>query len=334
MLFESDPRDEQKLVANIERAFYHEAMGRPQVTETLCKSALNRVRGMPFRWSLNPYRGCAHACHYCYARASHAYLDLGVGDDFSTRLFAKTNVVEVLRAELARPSWRRESVAVGTATDPYQPIEARYRLTRACLEALAHFRTPGNITTKGTLVVRDLDLLQAWHQRVGCSVNMSVITLDEEIWRRLEPGTPRPSQRLRAVARLADAGVPVGLALAPVLPGLTDSPKSLDNLVRAATYHGAQWVWCGTLHLEPAVRDWFIGVLADAFPRLAPAYSRIYGAPGTPMGARYAPRPVADRIERRVADLRQRYGLTGRSYHTETAGEATPRQPRQLALAL
>jgi DNA repair photolyase len=287
-------------------------MARPEITETRCKSALNRVQGMPFRWSVNPYRGCEHACVYCYARTTHAFLGLDVGDDFAERLFAKVNVAEVLRAELGRASWQREPVALGTATDPYQPVEGRYRLTRACLEALADYRTPGNVTTKGTLVVRDVDVLQHLGERAGSGVSVSLITLDDAIWRALEPGTPPPRQRLRALRRLADAGVPCGLALAPVLPGLTDAPRALEAVVRAAADHGAQWLWTGAVHLEPAVRDWFLGALARHFPRAAPAYVRVYGAAGTLGGARYAPRRYADALAARVAELKARYGLAER----------------------
>jgi DNA repair photolyase len=306
-------------------------MRQPRHQLMTCRLALNRVKGMPFKWSLNPYRGCQHGCHYCYARASHRYLNLDAGEDFSTQLFVKTNVADVLRAELARPSWRRESVAVGTATDPYQPLEGTHRLTRACVAALADGRTPGSVTTKGTLVLRDLDVLQAWHASAGCAVNVSLITLDEAVWRTLEPGTPPPRQRLRALQKLANANVPAGLALAPVLPGLTDAPTQLKSVVRAAADHGAEWVWCSTPHLEPAVRDWFLGVLAHEFPRVAPAYARVYGAPGTPGGARYAPSAYTDRIERWVAELRQSYGLSGSSIPRQ---RQEPERPRQLALAL
>jgi len=267
---------------------------------------------MDFAWSLNPYRGCEHHCAYCYARTTHAFIGLDVGLDFATQLFAKTNVVEVLRTELARKSWRRETVAIGTATDPYQPLEGRYRLTRGCLEALAQFDTPGNVTTKGTLVVRDADVLQALAQRAGGGVSISLITLDQDVWRRLEPGTASPTQRLRALRTLVDAGVPCGIALAPVLPGLTDSRAALEALVKAAADNGATWLWAGAIHLEPAVRDYFLSSLAEHFPCALAPYVRVFGPPGSPTRARYAPRTYADEIQRRVAELRERYGLSDR----------------------
>jgi DNA repair photolyase len=285
---------------------------RATVSEVRCKQALNRVRGMAFAWSLNPYRGCAHHCSYCYARTTHAFLGLDVGLDFASQLFAKVNVAEVLRAELARPSWKREQVAIGTSTDPYQPLDGRYRLTRACLAALADFATPANITTKGTLVVRDVDVLQTLARRAGAGVSVSLITLDDDVWRRLEPGTPPPRQRLAALRRLVDAGIPAGMALAPVLPGITDSPAALDELVRAAADNGATWLWAGAIHMEPAVRDYFLSSLAEHFPEALAPYVRVFGAPGAPVSARYAPKAYVERIRERVGELKERYGLSER----------------------
>jgi DNA repair photolyase len=292
-----------------------------------CKSALNRVHGMPFSYSLNPYRGCRHSCHYCYARASHAYLDLNVGEDFSTQIFVKTNVAAVLRRELARASWGRETVAVGTATDPYQPAEGQYRLTRACLEVLVEGDTPANVTTKGTLVLRDVDVLQQLARGPGGGVSVSLITLDEGVWWALEPGTPPPSQRLHALRRLAAAGVPCGLALAPVLPGLTDGPGALEAVVRAAADAGAQWLWAGAVHLEPAVRDWLLGHLGAHFPGVVGAYTRVFGAPGTSEGARYAPRAYANRLAAQVGELKARYGLAERRRPVRTVESSLPGTP-------
>ncbi|HET7601893.1 MAG TPA: radical SAM protein, partial [Gemmatimonadales bacterium] len=186
-----------------------------------CKSALNRVAGMPFRWSLNPYRGCLHGCHYCYARATHAYLGMNADDDFSTRIQVKSNMPEVLRQELRRPSWQRERVALGTATDAYQPCEGRYRLTRRLLAALRDYQTPVSVVTKSTLILRDLDLLVELARLPGTRVNVSITALDPALWKRLEPGTPPPQRRLEVMRRLAAAGVPCGVFMAPVLPGLT-----------------------------------------------------------------------------------------------------------------
>ena len=283
--------------------------------ETRAKSILNPVQGMGFRWSANPYRGCVHGCHYCFARRYHAYLELGTGDDFSGVILVKVNAAEVLRGELARPSWRRETVAVGTATDPYQPIEGRYRLTRGMLEALAHARTPASVVTKGPMVIRDRDVLAAVRDRAGVSVCVSLTTLDEDVWRRLEPGTAPPRQRLRAVAALAAADIPVGVLLAPILPGLTTERANLEAVVRGAAEHGARFLGAGVLHLEAGVREHFDGFLAAAAPDLVPLYRRLY--PGTRV------RPGVERsLDGVVADLRQRYGLAERPVETMRLGSA------------
>ena len=188
--------------------------------EITCRSALNPVKGMPFNWTLNAYRGCTHACHYCFARRYQTQFELGPDDHFSTVIFVKTNLVDVLRRELDKPTWTREQVAVGTATDPYQPIEGHYKLTRGSLQALLAGRTPVGLVTKGPMVVRDADLLAEMGRTAGCTVYMSVPTVDEEAWRALEPGTAHPLQRLRAVRQLRDAGVNVGVLMAPGRTGI------------------------------------------------------------------------------------------------------------------
>jgi DNA repair photolyase len=309
-------------------------MVRPRVTEVRCKSALNQVRGMPFRWSLNPYRGCTHHCSYCYARTTHAFLGFDVGEDFASQLFAKTNIAGVLRTELSGKNWRRETVAIGTSTDPYQPVEGQYRLTRACLETLADFHTPVNVTTKGTMVVRDTDVLQHSNRAAGAGVSLSLITLDEEVWRALEPGTPPPWQRLRALRRLSDSGIPCGIALAPILPGLTDKPASLEALIRAAAEHGAQWLWAGTIHLEPAVRDYFLACLAQHFPRAAGSYERVFGEFGGPARLRYTPKAYAGRVQRHIDELKARYGLEERRRPALMADAASVAGPAGRATAL
>ena len=289
--------------------------------ETQAKSVLNAVRGMAFGWSANPYRGCVHGCHYCFARRYHTYLDLGVGEDFTGVILVKVNAVAVLRAELARPGWRRELVAVGTATDPYQPIEGRYRLTRGLLEALAEARTPASVVTKGPLVIRDVDVLAAVRDRGGVSVCVSLTTLDRDLWRRLEPGTAPPQQRLRAVAALVAAGIPVGVLLAPIVPGLTTDRANLEAVVRGAAEHGANFVGSGVLHLEPGVREHFAGFLRDEAPELVPLYQRLYRG-----GAR-APSGVQESLGATVDDLRRRHGLTDRPAVRPTvrpAREAAP----------
>ena len=307
------------------------SLGAPTYHEIEAKSALNRSRGGPFAWSLNPYRGCRHACHYCYARTTHAFFDLHPGKDFARHIFVKTNLADVLRRELSRRSWRRENVAVGTATDPYQPAEGRYKVTQACLAVLAEARTPARITTKGSLIVRDIDLLQEVRDRAGsCSVNMSLTSLDAALLRKLEPGVASPRQRLSAMRRLANNGIRVGLALAPILPGITDSPAALTDLVRAAADHGAAFVWAGTVHLEPAVRDWLLQTLSPTFPEVMVSYRRWFGAPGGPARARYSPRSMDERIERLVSAVGADCGLP----RPEARPRVTvlPQLPQQLAL--
>ena len=201
--------------------------------EVTCRSALNRVEGMPFRWTLNPYRGCTHGCHYCFARRFHPQFDLGPGDDFSSVILVKVNFAEVLRRELERPSWKKGLVAFGTATDPYQPIEGHYKITRRSLEALAAHPTPVGLVTKGPMAVRDCDILADLSRRTQCTVYFSVPTVDEDDWRLLEPGTAHPLQRLRAVRTLSDAGVNAGVLMSPIVPGITSHPAKLQRTVRA-----------------------------------------------------------------------------------------------------
>jgi DNA repair photolyase len=300
--------------------------------ETQAKSILNAVQGMAFRWSANPYRGCVHGCHYCFARRYHAYLDLGTGEDFTGVILVKVNAVSVLRAELSRPGWQRAMVAVGTATDPYQPIEGRYRLTRGILEALAEARTPASVVTKGPMVIRDRDVLMAMRDRAAVSVCVSLTTLEPDLWRRLEPGTAPPHQRLRAVASLAAAGIPVGVLLAPIVPGLTTHRGNLEAVVRGAAEHGASFLGAGVLHLEPGVREHFHGFLSAEAPELLALYRRLY--PGT-----CAPAGVQQSLESTVAELRQRHGLADRPPATVGGGgrdvrDRRPMTDAQLGLGL
>jgi DNA repair photolyase len=273
--------------------------------EIRCRSALNRVRGMPFKWTLNPYRGCTHGCHYCFARRYQAQLELDAGDQFASLIFVKTNVVERLRAELDRPSWMREQVALGTATDPYQPIEGTYRLTRGALECLARAATPVGLVTKGPMVVRDCDLLQELSARAACRVYLSVPTVDEDAWRRLEPGTAHPRQRLRAVRELVDAGIEAGVLMAPIVPGLTSQPSKLERTVQAIADSGARHVGSMVMHLEAGTRDHFMSFLAREFPDLVDRYGHLYAG-------KHAPRAYTHRVQEVVGMLKARYGLSGR----------------------
>ena len=272
--------------------------------EVTCRSALNRVEGMPFAWTLNPYRGCTHGCHYCFARRYQTHLELGTGDEFSSLILVKVNFADVLRRELARPTWQGELIGFGTATDPYQPIEGHYRLTRRALEALVDHPSPVGLVTKGPLVVRDLDLLVELSRRTACTVHMSVPTVDEAAWRALEPGTAHPLQRLRAVRTLADAGIEVGVLVAPVVPGLTSQPAKLERTIKAIANHGARFCGAIVMHLEGGTRDHFMRFLSREFPDLAPRVDRLYAG-------KYASRQYRDQVHGVLELLRRRYGLHG-----------------------
>lgn len=251
-------------------------MSRLTYVESPCKSALNRVEGMPFKWSINPYTGCAHACRYCYARAFYTRAERGAPADFDRVIYVKSNLPEVLRSEVGRRSWKRELVVVGAATDPYQPAEARFRITRGVLEALRDARTPVSIITKGPLILRDLDLLRQIREVTGIEVNMTVPSLDEQAWRALEPGTPPPAARLEAVRRLNEAGVPAGVFMAPILPGISDDEASIRRLMEAAVRAGAPYVVPIPLRLGPGVREWFLPHISRHYPELTRQYCRLY----------------------------------------------------------
>jgi DNA repair photolyase len=244
--------------------------------EVEAKTALNRVRGMPFSWSINPYRGCSHACSYCFARPTHAYLNLSPLGDFERAVVVKTNVVEVLRRELARPSWRGETVALGTNTDPYQRCEGRYRLMPGIIEALAEGLTPFSILTKGTLITRDRERLVAAAERVEVGAALTVGMLDEALWRASEPGTPPPRARLDAVRALNDAGIPTGVMLAPIMPALNDGREQLAALVDACAAARATHITPIVLHLRPGVRELFMPWLRQHRPDLVPRYEALY----------------------------------------------------------
>ena len=290
--------------------------------EVQCKTALTRVRGMAFSWSLNPYRGCTHGCHYCFARSTHFYYDLDADDEFSSIIFVKVNVADVLRRELSSPRWRRPRVVMGTATDPYQPIEGKYKLSRAVLEAFLDFRTPVSIITKSSLVVRDADILAELAQRLGCTVNFSLTTLDRSLWRRLEPGTAPPQQRLRAMQRLVARGVHAGVLLAPIIPGITDTKENLETVARAAAEHDACFLGANVLNLGIGVKEHFLKYLQSEYPGLLGAYRRLY--PG-----RYAPERYTEPIQDYVHLLQQRYTLDKRELT-----HAPQPEPRQLSLDL
>jgi DNA repair photolyase len=291
--------------------------------EEPCRSALNPVKGMAFRWSLNPYMGCAHRCTFCYVRAYEQRADRPGDDRYGRVVRVKTNVADVLRAELARRSWKRESVSIGAATDPYQPVEGRYRLTRRCLEVFSAARSPFGIITRGPMVVRDIDVLQEAARRADVEVHMSIGTLDESIRRATEPGTAPPRQRLRAIRMLVDAGIRAGIGIAPVLPGITDGPEQLAEIVRAARDAGATAVWCNTLFLRPGTREHFLENLARDWPAMLPRYERLY------RGA-YLSEADAGPIRQRVKALREVYGIADR----RAVKLAPPPEPEQLGFAV
>jgi len=296
---------------------------RVEYREEPCKVALSRVEGMSFRWSLNPYMGCEHQCTFCYVRAFELRADRPWDARYGQSIRVKINVAEVLGRELARPSWRRELVAIGAATDPYQPAEGRYRLTRRCLQALAVARNPLSLITRGPLVVRDIDVLQEAARRAAVDVNISIATLDETVWRRTEPGTAPPRQRLRALRMLVDAGIKAGVGVAPVLPGISDRPEQLAAVVRAARDAGATHLWCAVLHLRSGTREHFLENLARDWPDLVPRYERLY------QGA-YLPTRVTEPVTQQVTELREQLGIADR----RAVKLAPPPEAEQLPLAI
>jgi DNA repair photolyase len=274
--------------------------------EEPCRSALNRVKGMAFGWSLNPYMGCVHRCTFCYVRAFERRADRPSDDRYGTSIRVKTNIVEVLRRELARASWASETVAVGAATDPYQPAEGRYRLTRGCIEAFGEFSNPFGLITRGPMIVRDVDVLVEAAKRAEVGITFSVPTVDDEVWRKTEPGTAHPRQRLRAVKELVDAGIKVGVGMAPILPGISDRPEQLREVVKAAREAGATGVWTNILNLRPGTREHFLEHLAEDFPEQVSRYLELYE------GRAYLPSSDAKPVREKVAALAGEFGVRDR----------------------
>jgi DNA repair photolyase len=292
--------------------------------EEPCRSALNRVRGMGFNWSLNPYMGCVHRCTFCYVRAFERRADRPSDDRYGRSIRVKTNVAQVLRRELARSSWEREIVAIGAATDPYQPAEGRYKLTRACLEVLAEYANPVRIITRGPMIVRDVDVLARLASRASLGVTFSVPTIDHEIWRRTEPGTAPPHQRLRALRVLVDAGIEANVGMAPILPGLSDKPELLADVVRAAREAGATGVWANLLHLQPGTKEHFLTALERDWPELLPHYEELYERSG------YLAKADSEPTREVVRELVRAHGIRDR----RRVRLGPPPEPEQLQLAL
>ena len=290
-----------------------------------CRSALNRESSgrLPFAWTLNPYRGCEFGCHYCYARYTHEFMEMRDGEDFERKIFAKVNAPELLREELRTARDRSLPIALGTATDPYQPAEICYRITRRMLEVCDQFEgLELSITTKSTLILRDLDLLVGLGRKHRLSVRMTVTTLDERLARLLEPKAPPPAKRMEAVEELARAGVYVGVNLMPIIPGITDAPQAMEAVARQASDAGARFLAGQLLFLMPSAMRRFMPFLKREFPALAAKYRRAYSR------SAYLSGEYKQRIERRVGDLRRRYGLEARREEGHNA-----RGTRQLALA-
>jgi DNA repair photolyase len=290
--------------------------------EEPCKVALNHVTGMPFAWSLNPYMGCVHRCTFCYVRGFERRADRPSDDRYGRSIRVKPNVAEVLRCELQRTGARDEGVAIGAATDPYQPAEGRYRLTRACIEVLRDVGQPFSIITRGPLIVRDIDVLVEASRRADVSVTFSVPTLDDDVWRTTEPGTAPPRQRLGALRELVQAGVCAGVGLAPILPGLSDQPSQLARVVTAAREAGACGVWANLLYLRPGTREHFLSCLARDWPELLPEYERLYAR------SAYLPRSESQPVRDEVRRLARAHGIRDR----RTEPLRPPARAEQLSL--
>ncbi len=296
--------------------------------EVRAKSALNKVpegSSMPFAYTVNTFRGCSHSCVYCFARKTHEWLELDTGSDFDSQIVVKTNVADVLRREVSRASWKREHVALGTNTDPYQRAEGRYRLMPGVIDALARSGTPFSVLTKGTLLTRDLPLLAAASRDVPIGLGVSLAIWDDDLHRSLEPGVPTPRARLELVRRIADAGLPCGVFLAPVLPGLTDQKEHLERAIAAVAEAGATGVTVLPLHLRPGAREWFTAWLSREHPKLVGRYRTLYSR-----GA-YVPAEYRSWLSARVDRSWPRTGWTGTAGERPGGCPATSRRPSRTA---
>ena len=287
------------------RRRYNDLPMRTEFREEPCKTALNPVKGMQFKWSLNPYMGCAHQCTFCYVRAFERRADRPSDSRYGASIRVKVNIPQVLRQEVTRSKWKHESIAIGAATDPYQPAEGKYRLTRGCLEVLCCVSNPFSIVTRGPMIVRDIDLLKEGSGRAPVEVNFSIPTLDPEAWRKSEPGTAPPRQRLRALKTLVDAGIKAGVGMAPLLPGITDKPDLMRDVVRAARDAGAVHLWANVLNLRPGTREHFMENLARDWPEQSAHYERLYQQP-------YLSKAVSEPVFERVRELRAEYDIGDR----------------------
>jgi DNA repair photolyase len=287
-------------------------MGKKVFQEVTAKQAINRVKEprMPFDWSINPYRGCTHGCSFCYARTTHTFLGMEADDSFQNNILLKTNAPEALEAQLAkvakRHRWDLEEaarhiglVAMGTATDPYQPIEAKAKITRECLKVLAKYQIPTSITTRSPLILRDMDILR---EVPVASINISISTLNKEVYQRLEPAAPYPLKRLETVQTLVENGLPAGVFIAPILPYLTDSAEVLEELAASISASGARFALPSVLRLTPGVKEWYFQVLKQDYPHLLPAYEKLYPRA-------YPQAGYVEALRRRIYGLLEAYGL-------------------------
>ena len=298
--------------------------------EVLAKSALNHVSkaaGLPFNWTVNPYRGCSHGCVYCFARNTHTYLDLDAGQDFDRQIIVKINIGDVLARELRRPTWTHEPVALGTNTDPYQRAEGRYRLMPGIIAALAGSGTPFSILTKGTTARRDLPLLAFASQAVSVSMGVSIALMDEDIHAALEPGTPTPRARLELVRAIVEAGLPCQVMVAPILPMITDSDEQIDALLAQITAAGANGATVFALHLRPGAREWFLRYLGTHHPKLLRPYAELYRK------GSYVTHSYAADLARRSSVLLRKHGLDRRDSALRIPDTRTAPIPPHLALS-
>ncbi|MGW7002224.1 Rv2578c family radical SAM protein [Streptomyces sp. NPDC054933] len=303
--------------------------------EIRARTIINRVPGasrMPFEWTVNPYRGCSHACVYCFARNTHSYLDLDTGHDFDSQIVVKVNAPELLRRELAAPRWRGDHIAMGTNVDCYQRAEGRYRLMPGIISALRDHANPFSILTKGSLILRDLELLEQAARVTEVATAVSVGFTDRQLWRDVEPGTPAPDRRLEVCRTLNEHGIPCAVLMAPVLPFLSDSPDQLRETVRGIATAGATSVTPLVLHLRPGAREWYMAWLAERHPHLVRRYTTMYAE-----GA-YAPKWYQRRITRQVHELADEFGIgpsrpgAARRMASAAPETAVPAGPTQLTL--
>lgn len=296
------------------------------------RSILNRVKAMmPLSWTINPYRGCRHACVYCFARPTHTYFDLNAGIDFHTQIFVKINAPQLLRAELSRPGWKHEPICLGSATDPYQPIERRYRLSRKLLEVLCAKPNPLDIITKSHLILDDLDLLSELSRKTNgrVAVNMSLTTLDEAKARLIDPGAPAPDKRMEALARLSEAGIKTRLFIMPVLPGITDQPDELEKLVREAAAIGVSSVSADSLRIARGSEEYFYSFIDKNFPELRPRYNRLYNQGRRSMISE----AYKEALRNKMTELRAKYNFPEKRLRSEETPEPARAEQTQLELS-